>query len=153
MQYTRQFTLTAVLVKVTKNRADVSQYACSHIITYSVGDGRCLLHQGMKMCFIVRCPTCPIAYHSLVMSTHSSLRQFLQNAYKIYSITETTLKYQKHLSPNTSEYFIFLFPLEKHKHSNVQNYKFTCSFILVWNLISHCRGRTQVKGVYLCVCV
>jgi len=53
--------MTAVLIiKVTNERADVSQYAWSHIVTCSIGDGRCL-QQGMKMCFIVKCPTHPIA--------------------------------------------------------------------------------------------
>lgn len=83
IQYTRQFTLTAVLIiKVTNKRGDVSQYAWSHIVTCSVGDGRCL-QQGMKMCFTVKCLTRPITYHSLVMSTPISFRHFLQNACKL----------------------------------------------------------------------
>jgi hypothetical protein len=57
------------------------------------------------------------------------------------------IKFWELLPPRNSESLIFISSNEKHKNWNVQSYKFTFCFVWVWNLISHCKGRTPTEGV------
>jgi hypothetical protein len=58
-----------------------------------------------------------------------------------------TSKSGKFLLPFIIESFIFPSAIQKPKDQNIQNYKFACSFVWVWNLVSHIKGRPQSEDV------